>query len=68
MECFTEIQKAREEVEAKLVAWNVAEPEFEQAAWFAYLSAYERLNALIVDAKQREARQVLLQADFTAAS
>lgn len=51
LDSFAEIRKAREEVEAALVAWNATDPQFEHAAWFAYLSAQERLNALIVEAK-----------------
>lgn len=53
LDSFAEIRKAREEVEAALVAWNATDPQFEHAAWFAYRSAQERLNALIIEAKRQ---------------
>lgn len=49
---FDEIHQAKLDVEARMLAWNLAEPGFEEAAWHAFRAATERLNALLREAKQ----------------
>lgn len=47
-----EIQAAANDMEARRLMWGMAEPSFEESAWYAFLAASKRLNALLREAKQ----------------
>lgn len=49
-----EIRQASLEVEMRRLAWDLADQGYEEAAWHAFRSASERLNALL-----RQAREVV---------
>ncbi|MDQ0188851.1 hypothetical protein JI721_12360 [Alicyclobacillus cycloheptanicus] len=48
-----EIRQALREVQARRIVWGMAEPRFEDAAWYAFVAARERLNALLLEARER---------------
>ncbi|MCY0876248.1 MAG: hypothetical protein OWT28_08275 [Firmicutes bacterium] len=47
-----EIRQASLEVEMRRVAWDLADQVYEEAAWHAFRSATERLNALLKQARE----------------